>query len=79
MENLPLPIGLVLDRSWSSNLDTTILKDVRRCQLQALLRIVMGIEHTTVVSCMVTKLLTATTRLPIDQDIIDTLSTTLVL
>lgn len=39
----------------------------------------MGVEHTAVVSCMVTKLLTASARLRIDQDIIDTLSTTLVL
>ena len=79
MENLALTIGLVLDRTWRSDLDTTILKDVRGRQLQALLWIMMGIEYTTVVSCMVTELLTATTWLCIDQDIIDTLSTSLVL
>ena len=79
MENLALTIGLVLDRTWRSDLDTTILKDVRGRQLQALLRIMMGIEYTTVVSCMVTELLTATTWLRIDQDIIDTLTTSLVL
>lgn len=79
MKYLALTIGLVLDRTWRSDLDTTILKDVRGRQLQALLRIMMGIEYTTVVSCMVTELLTATTWLCIDQDIIDTLSTSLVL
>ena len=79
MEYLALTIGLVLDRTRSSNLNTPVLEDVRGCQLEALLRIVMGVKNTTVVSSMVTELLTASTGLCIDQDIIDTLSTALVL
>ena len=39
----------------------------------------MGIKHTTVVSSMITKLLTASAWLCIDQDIIDAFSTALVL
>ena len=79
MENLALTIGLILDRSRGSDLDATVLKNVRGRQLQTLLGIVMGVEHTAVVTCMVTKLLTASAGLCIDQDIIDTLSTTLIL
>ena len=79
MENLALTICLILDRSRGSDLDAAILKNVRGRQLQALLGIVMGIKHTAVVTCMVTKLLTASAGLCIDQDIIYTLSTTLVL
>ena len=79
MEYLALTIGLVLDGAWSSNLDTTVLEDVRGCELQALLRIVMSIEYTAVVSCMVAKALAASAGLCIDQDIINTLSTALIL
>ena len=39
----------------------------------------MGVEHAAVITRMVAKLLTAPTWLRIDQDIIDTLSTTLIL